>query len=161
MTGSTPVGRPPAVAAITAERVIAAPRERVFRFLADLGCHWRLSDDAIELRQVQTGADGARGVIELRPPLPVERRAVTELRGLRDGAIVAGRARIGTRTWADVTWNLHSRERSTIVSLTAVVRRAALFDRLLLRLGGAWWLRRRFYTVLERLDHQLVRPPPQ
>jgi hypothetical protein len=160
MTGSRPFRTPSAVAVITAERVIAAPRERVFRFLADLDCHWRLSDDAIELRRVQTRADGAHGVVEVHTPLPVERTAVTELRALREGAIVAGSARIGMRTSAEVTWSLHSGERSTIVSLTAVVCRAGWLDRLLLRLGGAWWLRRRFDVVLMRLDRQLGGLPP-
>jgi hypothetical protein len=153
-TGST---NPASVSIIMAERVIAAPRERVFGFLADLGCHWRLSDHAIELGGLERGTDGARGVIELHPPIPVDRKAVTNLGDLREGSMVAGTARIG-RTVADVAWTLDARAGSTLVSLTAVVRRAGRLDRILLRLGGALWLRRRFHVVLERLDRQLAGP---
>jgi hypothetical protein len=146
----------PRVATISAERLIGAPQQRVFRFLADLGCHWRLSDPAIELRQLDSGADGARGVVKVHPPLPLERTAITELHGLRDGSIVAGTARIGIHTTAEVVWHLDARERSTLVSLTAVVRSAGRMDRVLLRAGGAWWLRRRFHVVLDRLDRELI-----
>jgi hypothetical protein len=145
------------VAVVTAERAIPAPRERIFGFLADLGCHWRLSDAAIELRDLETGADAAGGVIEVHPPIPVGRRAVTEVDDVREGSIVAGTARMGG-TVADVAWRLDSRAGWTLVSLTAVVRRAGWSDRVLLRLGGAWWLRRRFSVVLKRLDRELVGP---
>jgi uncharacterized protein YjiS (DUF1127 family) len=55
-----------------------------------------------------------------------------------------------------VVWHLDARERSTLVSLTAVVRSAGRVDRVLLRVGGAWWLRRRFHVVLDRLDRELI-----
>ena len=155
MNQSTSHPDSPFVAVITAERVIAVPRERVFGFLADLGCHWRLSDDAIELRDFTRGFDAARGVIEVHPPIPVERKAVTELHEMREGSIVAGTARMG-RTVAEVAWNLDPRAEATLVSLTAVVRRAGRIDRVLLGLGGALWLRWRFRVVLERLDRQLA-----
>jgi polyketide cyclase/dehydrase/lipid transport protein len=145
---------------VSAEREISVPRERVFRFLADLGCHWRLSDAAIELHAVRRERDGAHGIIELHPPVPVDRTAVTELQRVQGGAIVAGTVRMGMRTSADVTWSLDSRGRSTLVRLTAVVRRAGPLDRVLLRVGGAWWLGRRFRVVLARLERELDSQPP-
>jgi hypothetical protein len=143
------------IAVICADRVIAAPRHRIHRFLADLGCHWRLSDDAIELRRVETVPAGGRGLVRLNLPVPIHRTAVTEVQRATGTSLVAGTARIGTTTLADVAWHLEDTGHATRVSLRATIRRASRLDRLLLVLGGAHWLERRFRRALERLEERL------
>ena len=50
-----------------------------------------------------------------------------------------------------MSWFLGKRLNSTRVRLAAEIERASLLDRVLLALGGRWWLRRRFASTLERL----------
>jgi hypothetical protein len=96
------------------------------------------------------------GGVRIRGPLGIHRRARTTLVSTEPPALIRGRAELG-RTVGHVTWTLQPAGGGTRVTLDATVERAWAGDRLLLRLGGRRWLRRRFERVLETLERQLAR----
>ena len=142
--------------------LLRAPSEDVFAFLADLENHWRVTDRFVEVLELHRAGDGRAvgGVVRLRGPLGMRRTVTTRVAAAKAPRLLIGTAEIGT-TRARVSWSLAGHLESTRVRLAAKVERATPFDRLLLRLGGRWWLRRRFAATLESLSRELPpRPTP-
>ena len=143
---------------IEAAALVPAPPEDVFTFLSDLRNHWRLADRFVEVVTLDASdgvhADG--GQVRVRGPLGLRRTATT-----RDVAAKASRLLIGTAelpggTRARVSWTLAGRLGATRVRLAAELERTTRLDRLLLALGGRWWLRRLFADALDRLAGELT-----
>jgi len=132
---------------------VNAPPEEVFAFLADLGNHWIVADRFVEVvdlhRPNGDRADG--GQVRLRGPLGVRRTVTTRVVATKAPRLLIGTAEIAPGTRARVSWALAGHLGSTRVRLGASVERAAPLDRVLLALGGRWWLRRRFEKTLEGL----------
>ena len=148
---------------IIAEALVPRPPDDVFPYLADLRNHWQLADRFIEVESLQRsadpGADGAAtgGRVRIRGPLGFSRTAVTLVTAINPPESLAGAARVGRGTTAEVRWILRPGLGRTRVRLEAHIRTASPVDRLLLACGGRAWLRRRFARVLERLRLRLYR----
>jgi hypothetical protein len=143
---------------IEAERKVAASRQSVHEFLADVASHAVLSDSSIELLEADDRHGRSRGVVRVNPPLPIDRTVVTEMREKGDPVKVEGVARMGRRVVAEIVWELQSCDGGTSVTLRATLGRTRFRDRVLLWLGGAYWLKRRFCRVLRRLERSLSEP---
>jgi hypothetical protein len=72
---------------------------------------------------------------------------------------ISGRARIGQRTLASVSWTIRCDGVGAQVALVATVESTGRFDSLVLRLGGRRWLARQFAVALERLAAELAAAP--
>src|ERR687886_2366634 len=142
---------------IEAAALVPAPPEDVFAFLTDLRNHWRLADRFVEVVTLEASdgvhADG--GKVRVRGPLGLRRTATTRVVAARAPRLMIGTAELEGGTRARVSWVIAARLRSTRVRLAAEIERAGPLDRLLLALGGRWWLRRRFASTLERLAGEL------
>jgi hypothetical protein len=142
---------------ISVTRVVRHPPERVFAFLTDLRNHWRLEHRFVALEELH--GDAAGGRVRMKGPLGLHRSArtrvlrVEEPRGGR--ASLRGRAELSGGTVGHVRWDIAAADGDSLVTLTAAVERAALLDRALLALGGAWWLRRILARALANLDTEL------
>jgi hypothetical protein len=147
---------------IEATRIVSAPPEEVFGFLSTLENHWRLADRWIEVVSPEgspsAGPEAAadRGTVRLRGPLGVKRTADTRVLAVRPVSSLVGRADVGRRTCARVSWALEARGAMTHVTLAAAIERAGPLDRALLALGGRAWIERRFRSVLERLAERFA-----
>lgn len=131
--------------------VEAAP-DAVFGLLADLGEHWRLAGDWIEVLALQppTGpADGA--VVRLRGPLGLRRVARTRVDVVEPPVRLAGHAHAGRATRAAVEWRLEPAGERTRVQIELVLVRASPGDRALWVLGGRLWTQSRLRATLEHL----------
>ena len=133
--------------------MVRQPPEQVYAFLAELENHWHLDDRHLRLQRLND--DGRGGRIVISGPLGVRRGALVSLTASEPPSLVTGSATLGRRTEARVSWTIDARENGASVHLEAVVLRAGTLDRLLLLLGGHWWLRRRFATVLDQLAEAL------
>lgn len=142
---------------IEVSRFIPVARGKVHALLSDVEAHRSLSDPAIQLLAADQRQSAGQGVIRLDPPIPVERTVVTKMTERREPGRVAGTADIGRRRLADIVWDLEICGDGTIVRLSATARDVSPAEQLLLWLGGAWWLRRRFRSVLDRLEGTLTR----
>jgi hypothetical protein len=134
------------------------------RASADLENHWLLADRFIEVLTLNS-PPGARdgGRVRMRGPVGPRRTATTRGSGSPPLHLMIGAAQLGRRTRACVSWALTPCDGETSVRLTAALDDAGLLDRLLPLLGGRWWMRRRFVTVLVRLAEQFTiqrRPLP-
>jgi hypothetical protein len=139
---------------------IPVAREAVFAFLAEIENHEALARDSVELISLERRSGGTdAAVVRLRGPLAVQRTADTTVLALRAPAWIAGRASIGRRTRAWITWQIEAGEPGSTVSLSVLVERVALRDRVILVLGGRRWLRRRFESALSSLSEQLAAAP--
>jgi len=141
---------------IVAEALVPAPASAVFAYLGDLENHWELADrfiDVVHLDRAGGGHGGPAigGVVRMRGPLGSRRTARTRVTEAVPPQRMRGRASVGRRTAAEVTWTLRGRGDTTLVRLEARIERAGWLDRALLRLGGRTWMRGRFATVLVRL----------
>lgn len=125
----------------------------MFSFLADGRNHHKLAGPHIQLLELHENREsGLRAAMVIRGPFGIRRSAHTRIERSREPALIVGTARIGSRTIARVRWDLYDDgDGSTRVSLRATVRRAGALDRLLLRAGGAAWMRRLFASTLELL----------
>jgi hypothetical protein len=137
------------VATVSAERLLPAAPEVVFAFLAELANHRQIADRYLYLQRLSP--DQRSAWIVISAPLGLRRTARTVLTSSCAPEWLAGTAAVGSRTQAQVRWNLESRGAGTRVALTATVLNAGGFDRLLLACGGQWWLRRCFQSALGRL----------
>ncbi len=140
-----------------AERVVHAPLEALFAYLADLEQHWQLADRFIEvvsLERPPEGGPAVGGVVRLRGPLGLGRSARTRVSETRPPTRLSGRAAVGRRTSARVTWTLRPSGAGTAVRLEAVVERAGILDAILLAVGGRAWMQRRFGALLETLGRR-------
>jgi hypothetical protein len=145
---------------IAATREIRAPRETIFGFLASLDNHAALGRGSVELLSLECRAGRAsEAVVRLRGPLTIRRTASTAITGTRAPESISGRAWIGQRTRAFISWQIESAPHGSTVSIGAIVETARLRDRLLLAFGGRWWLRRRFASALSCLSHRIAPTP--
>jgi hypothetical protein len=145
---------------IAATREIPAPRETIFGFLASLENHAALGRGSVELLSLERRAGRAtEAVVLLRGPLAIRRTASTAITGTRAPESISGRAWIGPRTRAFVSWEIVSAPHGSTVSIGAIVETARLRDQLLLAFGGRWWLRRRFASALSCLSHRIAPTP--
>jgi hypothetical protein len=142
---------------IEAAALVPASPEDVYAFLSDLRNHWRLADRFVEVLTLDS-SDGGRadgGHVRVRGPLGVRRTVITRVVAAREPRLIIGTAELASGTRARVSWTIAGRVGSSRVKLAAELERARSLDRLLLRLGGRWWLRRRFASTLERLAREL------
>ena len=147
--GMQGLARQDVIATVRAELLLAAAPEVVFTFLANLRNHRRMSDRYLRLTRLFPDQQGAWIVIGA--PLGLRRTARTVLTSACAPAWLVGTAAVGRRTSALVRWSIERRGECSRVALTATVLDAGRLDRLLLALGGRWWLRRRFECALARL----------
>ena len=148
---------------VEAMALVPAPAEEVFDFLADLENHWLVADRFVEVVELHREDDGRAtgGVVRVRGPLGLRRAVTTRVAAAKPPRLLIGTAELTSGTRARVSWALAGRLESTRVRLSASVERAAVSDRLLLLLGGRWWLRRRFAATLESLTREFSeRPTP-
>jgi hypothetical protein len=131
---------------LVAQATVPRPREEIFAVLADLPGHWRLAGRWIQAVELNHGG----GVVRVRGPLGLSRTARTTVLRTEAPRLVAGEARLG-HTRAAVTWLLEHDGAGTRVTLRADVLSATAADRVLLALGGRWWLTRHFAATLQRL----------
>jgi hypothetical protein len=125
---------------------VPAAAGEVFAFLERLENHWAIADRMVEV--VSLSSDG--GTVRLRGPLGVRRTFRTRVVTADPSRSIEGTAeRRATR--ARVRWSLEQRGTGTVIRLTARVERVGTLDRVLLALGGRWWLRRRFEAVLRQM----------
>jgi uncharacterized protein YndB with AHSA1/START domain len=147
-----------AAAEIEATAVVPASPEEVFEFLSDLSNHWTLVDRYVEVISLsgEPGRPPTEGVVRLRGPLGVHRTVRTRVTAARSPRLIIGMAELGGGTQARVSWTLAARRGQTGVRLAAQLEAATRFDRMLLRLGGRTWLRKRFEFGLERLAERFT-----
>jgi uncharacterized protein YndB with AHSA1/START domain len=144
---------------IAAERVVAAPPEAVFGFLADLENHWLLADRFVDVLSLERAAgDGPAhgGAVRVRGPLGLGRTVHTRVVAASAPRSVAGTAAAGRGTNALIRWTLTPAEPGTRVCLDARIECARRADALLLAAGGRKWLERRFAGILDTLARQLA-----
>ena len=134
-------------------RLIPAPRERVFAFLADLENHWLITDRFVRVLSLE-GPSGARtgGDVRIRAPFGLSRTASIRVEHSRPPVELIGSAAVGDRTKAEVRWLLAEDETGTRAQLTANLTTASRRDRLLWATGGRLWMRRRLQRALAGLD---------
>jgi hypothetical protein len=143
------------MATVEVSRFMHAPRRIVHAVLSDIDAHHRLADDGIQLLDTNHQRARPRGLIRVNPPIPLSWTIRTEMICDEPDRVV-GIAAIGEREAADLVWQLDQREGGTLVRLEATTRDLSSLEQLLLKLGGRWWLRRRFSSTLRRLE-RLVR----
>jgi hypothetical protein len=138
---------------------VSHPPDVVFEFLSDLRNHWLLEPHFLEL----DGMDADGGVVRVRGPLGISRVARTYVDGAEAPSLLRGHAEIGSGTFGAVRWEITPAVPGTSrVQFSAVVERAAPFDRVLLACGGRWWLKRIVNAAVERLGAVLdAQPQPQ
>ena len=125
------------------------PLAEIFEFLSDLRNHWRLEPHFIDLEDVE--ASGGR--VQIKGPLGISREARTRVDRVEPPTRLQGTAEIGRRTRASIRWELAPSGEGSRVTLTGTVDEASFYDRLLLLLGGRWWLQRMFERALRALEH--------
>jgi hypothetical protein len=141
---------------IASSRLVPAPPDTVFRYLEDLAHHERLAPHAADLMTLCRRPWGLdRAIVRLRGPLGLRRTATTELVRTEPPRLLVGRAMLGSRTTASVTWTIATAPAGSVVSLGATIEAAGLLDSLVLHLGGRSWIARRFSLALDSLAVQL------
>lgn len=125
----------------------------MFSFLADGRNHHKLTGRDVQLLELCDGANSDfRAVMIIRGPFGIRRRALTRIDSSSEPYLISGTANLGPRTTVSVRWELRPiGRRSTLVVLRATVSSSSALDRMLLRLGGAAWMRRLFTNTLELL----------
>jgi carbon monoxide dehydrogenase subunit G len=147
-------------AAIEAVAVVPAEPDAVFDYLARLDNHWQLMDGSVDVVELAGGAESGpdRAVVRMHGPLGIGRMAHTQVLAAERPSMLRGRAAIGRRrdggrvTEGEVSWTLEPEGAGTRVRLSARVKRAGVGDRLILALGGRFWLRTRLRDALARLE---------
>ena len=143
---------------VEATALVSAPPEDVFGFLDDLGNHWIVADRFVEVVDLHRPAARAEGgTVRLRGPLGVRRTVVTRVAAVKPPRLLIGTAELRNGTRARVSWALAEHRGTTRVRLAARVERCSRGDRMLLALGGRWWLRRRFAATLAGLVGEFER----
>ena len=133
---------------IEASAVVPAAPEAVFRFLSDLGNHWRLANSKIQVVEI----DDTSGRVRMRGPFGLRRTAHTIVIDAQPDSVMHGTAVLSGGTVARIAWELHEDAGGTGVRLSAEIERASVLDRLLLALGGRTWMQRLFEKILGRLS---------
>jgi uncharacterized protein YndB with AHSA1/START domain len=142
------------VRTLCAERVVDHPPERVYRFLARLDNHWRLNDEYLRVESLRPDRSGA--TISIRAPGGLRRTASTEVTTAVPPREFGGIVTTSTRTRAGAWWTIEPSEEGARVALQAEIAPRGLVDRVLLAIGGRWWLERRCERVVGRLDAALA-----
>lgn len=121
----------------------------MFEFLSDLRNHWRLEPHFLELEHM--GTDG--GLVRVRAPLGLSRIARTAVVSTERPRLLTGTAEIGRSTLGRVRWEIAPATvpDTSHVTFSAEVVRASPLDRILLALGGRWWLARIVRAAVARL----------
>jgi hypothetical protein len=144
-------------AQITARAELAQRPRAVFDFLADLRNHALLAPGSVKLRSRDLGTElPVQAIVRLRGPLAIRRTATTAIVDARAPAVITGRASIGKRTRASISWQVAGRRDHTSVTLRVTVQETGFLDGVLLALGGRGWLQRRFADALACLADQLA-----
>lgn len=141
------------VATVTAALALNAPARAIYDFLIRLPNHALIGGHGLRLRSV--AADGRAALISLRGPLGIRRTACTRVTSLRPPHGFGGTAVVGRRTAACVHWTIEATGTGSVVTLTATIVRAGPLDRLLLALGGRWWVARSFARAITLLGAAL------
>lgn len=130
--------------------VVRAERAAVFGFLTELSNHWQLLGETIE--SFESRIDGAGAVLHIRvAPLPVRRIVETEIVAIDEPLQIRGFAR-SRETTASIVWRLEPVDRDgTCVTLTVIARPVGICDKLIVRVGEAWW-RSRYREALRKLS---------
>ncbi len=131
---------------------VPLPREQTWRLLADLDRHHALIDSGMTILALD-GPRGARtgGLVELRGPLGLRRRAQTKVEAAKHPRWLAGTAATPSGTRASLEWYLRASPHGTRVDVELQITPATRRDRLLLALGARPWLRRRLRAAVDRL----------
>jgi hypothetical protein len=95
------------------------------------------------------GRDGGR--VRIKGPLGLSRLARTRVVASERPTALRGAAEIGDATHASVRWDIQPHTDGSLVTFSARVDEASAVDRLILALGGRWWLRRIVERALQRL----------
>ena len=142
---------------ITACRKLPVPPQTVFGYLEDLANHVSMAPHSAQVMSLGPGPRGlGHAVVRLTGPLGLRRTATTEIIQADASGFIAGRARVGKRTEACVSWRIAADEEGSDVALSASIEAAAPLDALVLRLGGRRWIARRFAAALDTLAGLLV-----
>jgi hypothetical protein len=139
-------------ALIVARDEVGAPAALILRVLADLDAHRQLTDGGMEIVQLH-GPRGRRtgGIVELRGPAGIRRRAVTCVQGAEPGRLW-GKATTSNGTEAQLEWLVEPADDATAVEVRLRLSAQHWADRLLLRIGARQWLHARLSAALERLE---------
>lgn len=137
---------------VSARRAIAANPKQLFNFLSDIENHWLIAEGFVEsLPSELTGGVHVREV-RLRGPLGLRRKARTCVLLSHAPRLIVGRAVVGRRTVARISWVLaRGPSGSTDVELSAVIERLGALDGLVLLLGGKRLLEGHFEGALRLL----------
>ncbi|MBJ7348539.1 MAG: hypothetical protein JHC87_08225 [Thermoleophilaceae bacterium] len=136
-------------ASITAGRFLSQAPEHIYAFLSQLENHISFHDRYLRLVRLRPDGQGASMVIG--SPLGLHRSAKTTITTARVPSQLGGTAAVGRHTTAYVCWTIAPHHSGAHVELDASVLTASRLDKLLLAVGGRWWLQRRFDRVLARL----------
>lgn len=153
-----PDANAPVIVTVTSGVFTPAPAQAVYRFLESLANHALIMDRRLRLDGVASGGRGAR--IAIRGPLGLRRTARTMVTRLVPPSRFGGTAAVGRRTFAHVDWRIRGTAAGSDVTLTALIVCAGRLDRLLLRLGGRWWLGRSFDRAVALLAAAMAGDEP-
>src|SRR5690349_12250836 len=95
--------------AIEAAGVVEAPPAAVFDHLADLRTHWALAQGRVRLLDTSDAEAAEGGRVRMRGPFGLRRDATTQVLRAERPRLLEGRARIGDRTEAEISWELEPR----------------------------------------------------
>ena len=137
-----------------AERVVDSTPERVYGFLERLENHFRLNDEYLRVEALRPDRTGA--TISIRAPGGLRRTAWTEVTTALAPRRFGGTVTATTRTQAEAWWTIEPTTRGALVALRAEIFPRGILDRVLLALGGRWWLERRCMRVVARLGIELA-----
>ena len=135
--------------------MVDQPPERVYRFLEQLENHFRLNDKYLRVESLRLDRQGA--TITIRAPGGLRRTASTEVTTAIPPRRFGGTVTATTRTQAGAWWTIEPSGGGALVALHAEILPRGILDRLLLALGGRWWLERRCRRVVARLGAELAR----
>lgn len=136
---------------IAATADVPAAADDVFGLVADLDRHVLLTDHRMQILHLD-GPVGARsgGVIELRGPLGLRRRARTRVGEATFPSRLTGTARTESGSRAVLRWRLEPSAGGTRVRAELEIE-ATPFDRLLMLCGGRRWLAQLLRDAVLRL----------
>ena len=136
-------------ATVAAALPLKARPQAIYDFLQRLPNHALIGGRGLRLDGVAD--DGRAALITLRGPLGIRRTARTTVTNLRPPGRFGGTALVGKRTMAQVNWTIERAGTGSFVTLSATIVRAGPMDRLLLALGGRWWVARSFRHAIALL----------
>lgn len=146
----------PVVATLSAALTLTASAASVYDFLVRLPNHALIGGHGLRLDSVAD--DGRSALISLHGPLGLRRTAFTTVTSLHRPHRFGGTALVGRRTMAYVHWAIEPAGTGSRVTLSATIVRAGPVDRLLLAIGGRWWVTRCFARAIALLGAALDSP---